>query len=240
MVSHRPVAQILLERLPWSVFLVGSAVLLAALFGGTVGWLAAWRSGAAGPRTAMTATVGLGTLPEFLVAMVLIVVFTSKLGLFPSSGAITVFADAAPLRRTMDIIWHAVLPSLTLVLGLAPAFALLVRNAVTPVMSQPFLMAARAKGLPPKRIALHVFRNALPPVATLLGLRLGAAVAGAAVVERIFAYPGMGWLLYQSVAMRDYPVLQGVVFVSSLAILGMNTVLDVLAGRLDPRLAETT
>jgi ABC-type dipeptide/oligopeptide/nickel transport system permease component len=93
--------------------------------------------------------------------------------------------------------------------------------------------------LPARRLAWHVWRNALPPVVTLLGLRLGAAVAGAAVVERLFAYPGMGWLLFEAVSTRDYPLLQGIVLVSSLAVLTTNFALDAIGARLDPRSAPS-
>ncbi|MDR7523348.1 MAG: ABC transporter permease [Armatimonadota bacterium] len=238
LVSHRPVTDILAERLPWTLFLVGGAVLLAAVIGGLVGWLAAWKAQARLARAAQAALVGVGTLPEFLVAMLAIVFLASRWPLFPAGGASTPFeAGGSPLRVLADVLWHAALPGLVLTIGFAPPFALLVRGAAVSVLGQPYLVTARAKGLPPRRVAWHALRNALPPVATLLGLRLAAAVAGAAVVERIFAYPGMGWLLYQAVAARDFPVLQGVVFTTSLAVLTVTLVLDLLAAWFDPRLA---
>ncbi len=238
-VTHRPVGQILAERLPWTLFLVGGAVLIAALLGGWLGWTAAWKVRRRSSRAAMAAAVGLGALPEFLVAMVAIAFLASRWPLFPSSGGMTAFASHEGLGRlALDLAWHAALPGLVLVAGLVPAFALLVRNAVTPVLQERFLVTAHAKGLGGRRIAWHVLRNALPPVATLLGLRLGAAVAGAAVVERVFAYPGIGWLLYEATSARDYPVLQGVVFVSSLSILTVTFVLDLVAVWLDPRTAD--
>ncbi|OFX34259.1 MAG: hypothetical protein A2Z07_13365 [Armatimonadetes bacterium RBG_16_67_12] len=238
LVSHRPVAHIVAERLPWTVFLVGGALLIAAALGGLLGWLSAWRPRRRPVRLAVAATIGIGTLPEFLVAMVLIAFLASRLRLFPPGGALTPFAHQGSLfHLVLDVLWHAALPGLTLVVGLTPPFMLLVRNAVVPVLGERFLVTAQAKGLPPRRVAWHVLRNALPPIVTLLGLRLAAAVAGAAVVERVFAYPGMGWLLYEAVAARDYPVLQGVVFVSSLAVLAVTLALDLLAGWINPRVA---
>lgn len=237
LVSHRPVTRIVAERLPWTVFLVGGAVVLAAALGGLLGWAAAWHARRRPVRLAVAAAVGVGALPEFLVAMLLIVGLASRLQLFPSGGAATPFASGGGLWRALpDVLWHATLPGLTLVIGLTPAFALLVRNALAPVVGERYLVTARAKGLPEHRIVAHALRNALPPVATLLGLRLGAAVAGAAVVERIFAYPGMGWLLFQAIGTRDYPLMQGIVLVSSLAVLAVNFLLDALAAWLDPRL----
>lgn len=239
LVTHRPVAAIVLERLPWTLFLVGGAVAAAAVLGGVVGWTAAWHGRRLPVRLATAGVVAVGALPEFLVAMMLIAVLASRLRIFPAGGALTPFAHAGGAAAVADVLWHAALPGLTLVAGLAPAFALLVRNAVVPVLGERYLTTALAKGLSPRRVAWHVLRNALPPVATLLGLRLAAAIAGAAVVERVFAYPGMGWLLYEAVAARDYPVLQGVVLVSSLAVLSVTLALDLLAAVMDPRLRET-
>lgn len=238
LVSHRPVARIVAERLPWTVFLVGGALLTAAALGGWIGWLAAWKPRRRPVMMAAAATIGIGTLPEFLVAMVLIAFLASRLHLFPPGGAVTPFAHQGDLlRAALNVLWHAALPGLTLVVGLTPPFMLLVRNAVVPVLGQRYLVTAQAKGLPPRRVAWHALRNALPPIVTLLGLRLAAAVAGAAVVERVFAYPGMGWLLYDAVAARDYPVLQGVVLITSLAVLTVTLALDLLAAWIDPRAA---
>jgi peptide/nickel transport system permease protein len=240
LVSHRPVSAILLERLPWTLFLVGVSVLIAACAGGWMGWASAWQPRRRPVRLAVVVAVGAGALPEFLVAMLAIAYLASHRQFFPAGGALTPFlAEGGGTARFLaDLVWHAALPGAVLVVGLVPPFALLVRNAVTPVLGQRFLMTARAKGLGERRVAWHAVRTALPPVVTLLGLRLGAAVAGAAVVERIFAYPGIGWLLYESVAARDYPVLQGVVFLSSLAVLVVTLLLDLTAVWLDPRLAE--
>jgi peptide/nickel transport system permease protein len=234
--SYRPVWGVVAARLPWTLFLVGGAVVIAAILGGLLGWASACvpRGGLAG--FALAAAVGIGTLPEFLMAMILIASLASRRHLFPPAGAFTPFVPVEGyLRLLPDVLWHAALPGAVLVISLMPAFALLVRNAVIPVLGERYLVTARAKGLSSRRIAWHAMRNALPPVVTLFGLRLAAAMAGAAVVERIFAYPGMGLLLYEAVGARDYPVLQGVVFVSSLAVLAMNFLLDLLASRLDPR-----
>ncbi len=239
-ITHRPVSAIVAERLPWTLFLVGGAVVMAACLGGLLGWASAQRRPRRLVTPAFAVAIGVGTLPEFLVAMILIVSLASSRHVFPAGGALTPFAAAgAGLPRLLaDIAWHAALPGLVLVIALLPPFALLVRNAAIPVLGERYLVAAQAKGLPPRRIAWHALRSALPPVVTLLGLRLAAAVGGAAVIERIFAYPGMGLLLYDAVGARDYPVLQGVVFISSLAVLTMNFLLDLLAGRLDPRVVS--
>lgn len=237
--THRPVSQMIGERLPWTLFLVGTAVLLSAALGGALGTAAAWRPQSMGVRVIGPLAIGLGALPEFLVGMVLIVLLGVGLRLFPVGGATTPFLAVSGLggwaTAARDLLWHAALPGATLIIGLVPAFYLLSRNALVPVLGEPYLLTARGKGLGERRILWHAWANALPPVLTLLGLRLAFVVTGAAIVERIFAYPGMGMLLFEAVARRDYPVMQGVFLVASVIILAVNITLDLVAIALDPR-----
>jgi peptide/nickel transport system permease protein len=127
---------------------------------------------------------------------------------------------------------------LTLITGLVPAFYLLSRNALATVVTAPYLLTARGKGLSRRRVLWHAWRNALPPVLTLLALRLAFVVTGTAVVERLFAYPGMGTLLFEAVLRRDYPVMQGVFLASSFLVLMVNGILDLAATALDPRVRD--
>ncbi|MDR7502985.1 MAG: ABC transporter permease [Armatimonadota bacterium] len=235
--THRPVAAMVAERLPWSLALLLPAVLLAALIGGALGTAAAVHPHRAPVRAAAAVTVAAGALPEFLVAMCLLVALGVHAGLFPAGGARTPFAGGGP-AAVADLLWHMALPLATLVVGLTPAFFLLSRGALVAVLGEPYLVTARGKGLPPRRVLWHAWRNALPPLLTLAGLRMAFAVTGAAVVERIFAYPGMGLLLFEAVARRDYPVLQGIFLVASAAVLTATFLLDAAAARLDPRLRE--
>ncbi|MDQ7858291.1 MAG: ABC transporter permease [Armatimonadota bacterium] len=236
--THRPVRAMIAERLPLTALLVGTAVLASAVLGGMLGTIAACRPRAATSRLVEPVIIGLGALPEALVAMLLIVVLGTRFPIFPAGGAGTPFLAAGgwSWRVVLDALWHAVLPILTLVIGLVPAFSLLARNALVPVLAAPFLLAARGKGLPPARVLWHAWRNALPPLLTLLGLRLAFAMTGAALVERLFAYPGVGSLLFEAVARRDYPVLQGVFLVFGAVMLAVTAVLDLVAVLLDPRL----
>ena len=238
--SHRPVAALIAERLPWTLFLVGTAVLVSGLIGGGLGTASAWWPRRRWARFSMPVVIGLGALPEFLVAMMLIIAFSVAVQAFPASGAFTPFASAGNNLQGLvgfigDVLWHATLPALTLIAGLVPAFFLLTRNALVIVLGEAYLLTARGKGLPEGRVMWHAWRNALPPVVTLLGLRLAFAVTGAAVTERIFSYPGIGLLLFEAVRGRDYPVMQGVFLVASLAILSMNFLLDLATVMLDPR-----
>ncbi len=240
--THRPVAAMIVERLPWTVLLVGSAVLLSVMMGGGLGTAAAWHPRRWTARVVGPVVIALGTLPEFLVAMLLIVTLGTGLQFFPVGGATTPFLSISGVRELLtivrDLLWHAALPAATLIIGLVPAFFLLSRNALVAVVGERYLVTARGKGLPERRVLWHAWRNALPPVLTLLGLRLAFVVTGAAVVERIFAYPGMGMLLFEAVGRRDYPVMQGVFLVASVVILTMNLVLDLLATVLNPQLRQ--
>lgn len=238
--THRPVAAMIAERLPWTVFLVGTSAIIAAVFGAALGTGAAWRPRGPSARLAGPFVIGLGALPEFLVATALIAAFGTRLRIFPVGGATTPFLSLSGpggwMTAARDILAHVALPGATLVIGLAPAFFLLSRNALIAVTGAPYLLTARGKGLSGRRVLWHAWRNALPPVLTLLGLRLAFAVTGAALVERIFAYPGMGLLLFEAVMRRDYPVMQGVFLVASLVVLVVNALLDMAAIALDPRL----
>jgi peptide/nickel transport system permease protein len=240
--THRPVAAMVGERLPWTLGLLGGAVLLAAAIGATLGTAAAWRPHGWKARLAEPLVVGVGALPEFLVAMALIVGLGTGAKLFPVGGATAPFLTptgaAGWLRVVGDVLAHAALPGATLVIALTPAFFLLSRNALAAVLGERYLLTARGKGLGERRILWHAWRNAMPPVLTLLGLRLAFAVTGAALVERIFAYPGMGLLLFEAVVRRDYPVIQGVFLMASLIIVTANVALDLAATWLDPRIRQ--
>ncbi len=240
--THRPVINLIGERLPWTLGLVGSAVVASAILGALLGTAAAWRPRGAAARLLGPIVVGLGALPEFLVAMALIVVLGIGFRLFPIGGAATPFFVASDtsgwILAATNVVWHAMLPAVTLMIGLVPAFFLLSRNALIVVLGERFLLTVRGKGLGERDVIRHAWRNALPPVVTLLGLRLAFVVTGAALVERIFAYPGMGTLLFEAVARRDYPVLQGIFLVSSAIILTVNLTLDLLGAMLDPRVTR--
>ena len=236
--THRPVSALIAERLPWTVGLAGVAIAAAALAGLAMGTWSAMRPGSRTAQAAGMLVIGLGALPEFLIAMGCIIVFGVRWRLFPTGGGMTPFGGGGAARWLADVAWHAALPAVTLVAALVPVFVLVSRNALAPVMDAPFLVVARAKGLRTRRILWHAWRNAMSPVLTLTGLRLAALVTGVVVVERVFAYPGIGMLLFEAVARRDYPVIQGVVLVSSIAVLTVVFFLEMLAYALDPRVRE--
>ncbi|MBI2939843.1 MAG: ABC transporter permease [Chloroflexi bacterium] len=235
-----PVHTLIAQRLPWTLGLVGSAVLLAALAGALLGAAAAWRPG----RSEGLALAGAGLvagLPELLIALGLLLVFAVWLGWFPLLGGRSPFAQAelGGLGALLDVLHHLALPAASLVIAQSAAFFLVAHNALAGVRGAPYLRTARGKGLPERRVLIrHAVPNALLPVLTLIAIRAGHAFGGAIVVERIFAVPGLGLLSYEALRARDYPVMQAVFLMAGLGILGATALLEILYRWLDPRTRE--
>ncbi len=211
-----PVATLIVQRLPWTLTLVGAALLTAAIGGTLLGLLAAWRGGR-WDGWLLGSAGAIEALPEFLIGMALLLLFAVAIPVFPLGGGRTLFAAGPP--DLLDIAWHLALPYLTLVLGSFAAFVLVARGAASSVTRATYVVTARAKGLSEWRILFgHVLPNALPPIWTLFGLRLGSVAGGAILVERVFGVPGVGLLSFEGVQNRDYPVLQALFLLSGLGV----------------------
>jgi peptide/nickel transport system permease protein len=234
----QPVSRLIAERLPWTLGLVLAATLGAATLGVLLGTLAAWRGGRT-DRAVLSTSTSLAAIPEFLVALGLLLVLSVALGWFPLQGGRSIFASPDSLGTTgalLDVVWHLALPSLTLLLAGTASFVLLTRGAVRAVLAEGYVNTARARGLTETRIALgHALPNALLPVLTLFGVRVGGVLGGAIVVERVFAVPGLGLLAFEAIRARDYPVLQAVFLLASVGVLLANLVCEFAYQRLEPR-----
>lgn len=231
---NAPVAGVLAEHLPWTLALVGAGTLLAAVVGTLLGAWAAWRRGTRTDRATVAAVLTVDAMPAFWIGMILVAVFSVRLGWFPSFGAAPMDADG--LGRVGEVASRLVLPAATLALAMAGPFFLLARASMTAVLDEPYVRLARTKGISERRVALHHgLRTALLPVYTNLTMALGAVLSGAVVVEAVFAYPGIGQLTYRAVLVRDYPLLQGAFLVATLAIVTANLLADLTYPRLDPR-----
>lgn len=241
-ISHdRPVARLILDRAPWTLALVGASLLLGSVLGCLLGALSAWRRGGLRREGLAAALLLAGSLPEFVVGIGLILCFGVWLRLLPTSGATTLFQNCAGAGGAAgcaaDVAAHAVLPVLTLAAGQFCAFFLLARATMLAEAEQPYLAAARARGLPERTLARrHAARNAAAPVVALLGLRLGALLGGAVVVETLFAYPGLGRLAFEATLSRDFPLVQALVLLAGLLVLLCNAAADLARLWLDPRL----
>jgi peptide/nickel transport system permease protein len=232
-----PVSQLIGDRLWWTVGLIATSVLVASLGGGLLGLLAAWRGGRT-DRAVLAASTVLAALPEFVVGMAVLLVLAVGLRWFPLQGGSSVFgpSNGGTFPAPLDVAWHLALPALTLILATSSGFALLARGSVRGVRREPYLTTARAKGLDEPAVAIrHAMPNALLPVLTHFGVRLGHLLGGALVVERVFAIPGLGLLAFEAIRARDYPVLQAIFLLGSLGVLGANCVVELVYIRVAPR-----
>lgn len=234
--QQMPVATLIGERLPATLLLTGCAFLISIVLGVLLGALAAGRAG----TLADTAITGLALLfyatPLFWVSLMAIIVFSVRLEWLPSFGFETVGAGYSGFARAADIAQHLVLPALTLGLFFMAVYVRMTRASMLEVSRLDFVKTARAKGLTEGVIQRrHILRNALLPVVTLAGLQAGTLVGGAVLTETVFAWPGIGRLMYDALLQRDYNLLLGVFVVSSAMVLIFNLVTDVVYRMVDPR-----
>jgi peptide/nickel transport system permease protein len=237
---NRPVTELIAAHLPWTLLLTGTALTLASLFGLLAGSEAAWKRGAAMDRLLTAVSVLAGNAPVYFVGMMLLIVLGAELGWLPLAGGRTPFAHyGSSLTAAADVGRHLLLPALTLTLSLLGIEYLLVRNTMVGILGEDFMLVARAKGLKPRQLKWgHALRNALLPFVAHLAAHAALAITGAVFIETLFQYPGMGRLIFEAVAARDYPVIQGVFLVVAGVVPTANLLADWLNGRLDPRLAE--
>lgn len=231
----RPVATVIAERLGWSLLLVGGAVVLSALLGTAMGFFAAWRRGSGVDLTSLVTVLFVDALPAFFVGLLLLLVFSVRLDLFPLYGAMP-GAEEGGLRFLVEVLRRLTLPLATLTLtGLASVFVV-ARSALLSELDEDYVFMARAKGLDETGVRRHAQQNALLPVSTATFLGFSTLIGAATVVETVFSYPGLGTLAFQSVLSRDYPMLQAVFLVLALVAIAANFVNDLVYPRLDPRL----
>lgn len=233
----QPVLDVILSRLPVTLLLMSAALLLAFLAGSTVGIVAARRAGQ-WPDT-LISTLGLVfyATPSFWFGLMGILLFSVKLSLLPSGGLSDLAAGHTGWRLAVDIAWHLVLPVLTLALIYLAVYLRVMRASMLEVLTLDFVRTARAKGAAERRVLVrHVLRNALLPLVTILGLQAGSMLGGAVVVESVFSLPGLGRLALDAVTGRDLNMLLGIVLMSSVLVIAINFLVDLLYARLDPRI----
>ncbi|RVC47996.1 ABC transporter permease, partial [Mesorhizobium sp. M4B.F.Ca.ET.088.02.2.1] len=234
------VSDLLLERLPATVVLAGLAQLIAILCGVMLGLYAGWRRGGLVDKMATGLSLALYSTPSFWLGMLLVVFFSTGLGWLPGYGAYSPgAAELGPADWLADRVRHLLLPASTLALGLIGQYVVVARAAMSDVVTEDYMITARAKGLTSGQMLMrHAFRNAMLPVATLVMLNLGYVVAGAITVESVFAWPGIGGLTVEALNARDYPVLQGIFLLLGVSIIAANFVADLAYGLLDPRVRQ--
>ncbi len=235
--QQQPVLGLIMARLPATLLLTGTAFVFSLALGMVLGILAARRVGKLSDSAITLAALVFYATPLFWVALLAQIVFALKLGWVPNIGYETIGAGYTGFRRALDIGHHLILPALTLGLFFMALYARMMRASMLEVAGADFVKTARAKGLSEGIITRrHVARNALLPVVTLAGLQAGQLVGGAVLTETVFAWPGIGRLMFEALAQRDYALLLGVFFVSSAMVVALNLLTDIIYRAVDPRI----
>jgi len=234
--SQRPVARLVAEAAPNTAALALAALAIEMLVGVPLGLVAARRGGAV-DRAVRALSLALWSVPSFWLGLVLVLLFALALPWLPAGGVASPGAgDWSPLARALDLLRHLALPALAIGLPAAAGTARFARAAFLDVLREPFHLAARARGLPPRTLFLrHLLLPASAPLVELAGLSIGALLSGSLVVEIVFARPGLGRLAYDALAARDYPVLLATATVAAGAVILASLFAEVAHAVLDPR-----
>lgn len=234
-----PVLDLILERLPATLLLTGTAFVLSLGLGIVAGSLAAARAKKPSGSLIMALALVFYATPLFWVALMAVVLFSVFLGWLPAYGMYTVGAGHTGLALVLDVGQHLILPASTLALFFMAIYTRMTRTSMLEAAQQDFVKTARAKGLAPGVIQRrHVLRNALLPIITLAGLQAGQMVGGAILTETVFAWPGIGRLMYEALQQRDYNLLLGIFFFSAALVIVFNILTDLVYRLADPRIKE--
>jgi len=233
----RPVWDLVMERIPNTLMLVIAALLLAIAFGVTLGVIAANKPYSLLDNAVTVISLTSYAMPAFWIAQMLLLAFAIYLPIFPAGGMTNVRNTSSGWMYVTDVAWHAILPITTLTLVYIAEQFRLTRSRMLEVLSQDYITTARAKGVKERGVLFkHALRNALLPVVTITGLRMGTFFTGAILTEFVYGWPGVGRLMFDSVFSRDYPVILGCfAFISIFVIVG-SLIIDLLYAELDPRI----
>jgi peptide/nickel transport system permease protein len=236
--NNVPIRRDLGGKVGWTFLLLGTATAVSMLIGIPLGIHSGWKRGKRLDRGLLAFFLGYQNLPIFVLGAAAFLVFSVKLGLFPYGGGSTPFNDYTGLAQVVDIARHLALPALMLGLDAATYQYLVMRSSMVSELGSDYLLGGRAKGLRERRLKYgYAGRNALLPVVSVVGLQFGLGITGVIFIESIFAYPGIGSYMFQSIAVRDYPAIQGAFLVLTITVVTVNLIVDVLYRRLDPRTA---
>lgn len=235
--EQRPVTMVVLERVPATLLVVGTGTVLAMVVGLLSGIYAGWRRESLLDTLSTTVGMVFYATPTLWVGMILIMIFSAKLGWFPVGRMSDPGAHfSGAFEQLKSLTSHLVLPALTFGLVWAGQYQIIMRTSVSGVMNEDFVLTARAKGLSDNAVLWkHVMPNALLPTVTIVMMNLGFVMSGAILTETVFNWPGIGLLTYESMLNLDYPVMQAVFLFASVAVIVMNLIADIMYCYLDPR-----
>jgi peptide/nickel transport system permease protein len=234
------VTDIVRNSLPYTIGLLTVTTIITFGFGVLAGALLVWRSTPRVARFVISFLMILAPIPYFLLAIILVSVLSFSLGIFPSSGVVSVGRmprAGFDMGYWLDVFYHSMLPALSIIVAGVGGWILGMRGMMVTVLGEDYLTLAEAKGLRERRIFFaYAMRNAMLPQFTALAISLGYVVSGATIVELIFSYPGMGYRLFQAINTSDYPVIQGITFFLVVSIAVAILVIDLIYPLLDPRI----
>ncbi len=229
--SRRPVLDILLERYPATIYLAFSAFITVIFISLPAGIIAAVRQNTLVDYSAMGYAMWGMAIPNFWLALMLILLFSLKLGIVPSIGY------ASPLEDPFKFLQHVSLPAIVLGTSMAASVTRYMRAEMLEQLSQDYVRTARAKGLPPKMVIVkHAAKNSMISIVTILGLDIARLLGGSTIIETVFTWPGVASLLLEGIYGRDYPIVQGAVLIIALTYVAINLIVDILYKWLDPRI----
>ncbi len=234
---QQPVSAVIFSRLPATLLLVLSALFIASIGGILLGVEAARRENSFYDRLFNTFALLGHSFPSFSIGHILLLFFALYLGLFPAQGFVSANRELSGIDYFLDVLAHLALPALTLGIVQIAQIMRLTRTNMLNVLSENYITTARAKGVSERKILYgHALRNALLPVVTIVGSDLGMLLSGAVLTETVFAYPGLGRLMLEVLAARDYPVLMGLFLLISITVAAMNFLTDIIYPLIDPRI----
>lgn len=236
-----PVAQMIVQRLPWTIFSIGTALLISFALGMLLGMIVAYKRNSWLDHLLTNLAAAMDALPSYLIAILLILLLSTVFKIVPvtmTRGAVSPgIQPGFTLEFFVDVLQHYALLAFVYVLSRTGSWMLTMKSSTISTLGEDYVTAAKARGLPEGRIiTAYVGRNASLPLVTRLALSIGFVVGGSVIIESIFVYPGIGLLLSQALYSRDYPVMQGVFLVTTIAVVLSNFVADLLYGWLDPRI----
>lgn len=236
---NQEVLAVILDFLPWTLLLTGTALVISTILGFILGIESGYRRGSGLDKTLLASLMFLNGFPDFFMGIVLLLVFGVVFGLVPLSGALTPYSGLEGLPLVLDILHHMIAPLTALVLVRVTSAYILTRNTMITTLKENFILTSRAKGCSEGQIKYrHAGRNSLLPVVTATGIMIPHLITAVIFVEIVFSYPGVGCLLYNSLLTRDYPLIQGILLMVTVAVLMINLLVDLLYVKLDPRVSH--
>lgn len=236
----QPVASVIGSRIMPTVIMVGLAEVLAIILGIVIGIVAAWKRGTRLDIGTLGFSLITYSMPTFWLGMVMVVVFSVNLHMFPTSGILTPgMTYSSTSVMVADYVRHLILPMVTMSIVLIGEYALTMRNTLIDVLSEDYITTAKAKGFGDRYILRkHAMPNAMLPMVTIIAINLGLVVGGTVQVETIFSWPGLGSLMYEALKARDYPLLQGVFLLVTISVVVANLIADITYSYIDPRVKD--